>query len=342
MAPTDPRSSGAVAAALVAWAADRFRTLVELRNEPRSVGAGFDSYIHLVQLWGDGLPPQWREPLVVRILPTADRAQQASAEAAAQDWAADRGFPAPRVLAVLMPDELVGLPVQVMERAPGVTMLEALKKAPWRARSLVDQLGDLHLRLHSLDPAGWPGAADAGELAAKRLSLPHRAAAVLDDPVLSAALERAEAMVAAGVGGAESVVCHGDFHPLNVVVDGAQAALIDWTDAGLGPREADVSRSALIFHLASIAANSGPERAVLRVTGPRLSRRYLHIYQRGARLDADRMRRWEALHCLHGWAQVEMLHAGAFDGESSSAGSEARAARELAGWLRQRFEVALS
>lgn len=338
----DPRSSEAVAAALVSWATARFNAPVELSNEARAVGAGFDSYIHLVQLSGEGLPPEWLRPLVVRILPSADRADQATAEAAAQDWAADNGFPAPRVLVALMPGELLGLPVQIMERALGVTMLDALKKAPWRARSLVDQLGSLHLRLHSMDPAGWPGAVDAGDLAAKRLSLPRRAAAMLEDPVLSAALERAEAMVEEGVGGTEAVVCHGDFHPLNVMVDGSRAALIDWTDAGLGPREADVSRSAMIFHLASIAANSGPERAVLRVAGPRLSRRYLRTYQRGAKLDADRMRRWEALHSLHGWAQVEMLHAGAFETESSSAGSEARAPRELAVWLRRRFEAALS
>ena len=33
------------------------------------------------------------------------------------------------------------------------------------------------------------------------------------------------------------VVCNGDFHPLNVMVDGDRASVIDWTDAGLGPRQ---------------------------------------------------------------------------------------------------------
>ena len=27
---------------------------------------------------------------------------------------------------------------------------------------------------------------------------------------------------------------------------------------------------------------------------------------------------WEVLHGVHGWAQVEMLHAGGFDGSSSA------------------------
>ena len=114
------------------------------------------------------------------------------------------------------------------------------------------------------------------------------------------------------------MVCHGDFHPLNVMVDGERASVIDWTDAGLGPRETDVARTALIFHIAAVAANSAVERAVLKVAGPRLSRRYLKTYEAGSRLDPTRMRMWEVLHGVHGWAQVEMLHAGGFDGSSSA------------------------
>ena len=114
------------------------------------------------------------------------------------------------------------------------------------------------------------------------------------------------------------MVCHGDFHPLNVMVDGERASVIDWTDAGLGPREADVARTALLFHIAAIAANCAVERAVLKVAGPASSRRYLRTYEAGRPLDADRMRVWEVLHAVHGWAQVEMLHAGGFDGASSA------------------------
>ena len=117
------------------------------------------------------------------------------------------------------------------------------------------------------------------------------------------------------------VVCHGDFHPLNVMVDGDDASVIDWTDAGLGPREADVARTALLFHVARIAASSPIERQALRLAGPWLSKRYLRTYRAGAPLDEERMRVWEVLHGVHGWAQVEMLHAGGFDGASSAEAS---------------------
>jgi aminoglycoside phosphotransferase (APT) family kinase protein len=337
----DPRDPQAVAAAVRAWTEARFAGPVALVGEARSVGAGFDSYIHLLQLAGDALPPAWRAPLVVRIVPTVDRSQRATTEAAVQSWCAEAGYPCPRVLAVLPAGEALGLPAQVMERAPGVTMVDALTARPWRAPALVDQLASLQLCLHALDPDGWPASTAPQALVDLRLALPRRAAAQLDDPVLARALEAAEAMAATCTTG-DVVICHGDFHPLNVMVDGKSASVLDWTDAGLGPREADVARTALLFNVAALAAGGRLERVALRAAGPRLGRRYLRAYASGAPLDADRMRRWDALHALHGWAQILLLHAGAFDDESSSAGAEQRAPIALAHWLRARFESDLT
>jgi aminoglycoside phosphotransferase (APT) family kinase protein len=342
MSAVDPRDPHAVAAAVQAWASDRFGTAASMVGEPTSVAGGFDSYIHLVELRGEGLPAEWRAPIVVRVVPTADRAARAAGEAAVQGWCADQGYPAPRVLAVLAPGELLDLPVLVMERVPGVTMLEALKAKPWRARSFVDRLVELQLHLHELPTSGWPGSASADSLADIRLGLTRRAASELGDPALSRALELADALVASGAtSGGDLVVCHGDFHPLNVMVDGDAAAVIDWTDAGLGPREADVARTVLLLNVAAVAADGRLERAALKVAGPRLAHRYRRGYERGEQLDEGRMASWDALHALHGWAQIEMLHAGGFAAESSSAGNESRVPLELAHWLRARVESSL-
>lgn len=335
----DPHDSEAVAEALRAWAATRFGGDVAVVGVPSAIGAGFDSYIHLVDLAGDNLPASWRVPLVVRLLPSVDRLDQAHREAAVQGWAAAQGFAAPAVLEVLAPDELFGLPAQVMERAPGTTMLDALSARPWRALALVRQLAALQLALHALPLGGWPSGTDPRQLVDQRLGLPRRAVGSLGDPDLADALERVAGVFEVATGG-EAVVCHGDFHPLNVVVDGPTASVIDWTDAGLGPREADVARTLLIFHVASIAASSALERVALRVAGPWLARRYRRAYEATAPLDPARMRAWEALHALHGWAQVRTLHTGGFDGESSS--DQARVPPEVAAFLRGRFEAALA
>jgi aminoglycoside phosphotransferase (APT) family kinase protein len=342
MEAVDPRDPNAVGEALRGWVSERFASQASLVGVPNAVGGGFDSFIHFVQLAGSGLPDAWRLPLVVRIVPSVDRTDRAQFEAATQTWAADAGYPAPRVLAVLAPEELLGLPTQIIERVPGVTMLDALKRRPWRARAFVDQLAALQLQLHGLDPSTWPQDVVPTALAHVRLSLTRRAVATLGDPALASALERAEALVPRCFDGGDRVLCHGDFHPLNVMVEGPTANVIDWTDAGIGPREADVSRTALLFEVASIAADNAFERAVLRATGPRLARRFRGQYSAVAPLDADRMRCWEALHALHGWAQVQMLHAGSFADASSSDGNEQRVPLELATWLQRRFEASIA
>jgi aminoglycoside phosphotransferase (APT) family kinase protein len=270
METVDPSDPLAVAGAVATWASHRFGEAVGVEGTPSAVGAGFDSYIHRVDLTGAGLPDAWRVPLVVRLLPSVDRAPQAAREAAVQGWCADRGYPAPRVLAVLRPEEGLGLPTQVMERAPGTTVLDAVGAKPWRAYRLVDQLAGLALSLHALPTDDWPETAISGAtLVDQRLGLPRRVTAALDRPDLATALQRAEVLSVGALAGPQ-VICHGDFHPLNVMVDGERASVIDWTDAGLGPREADVARTVLLFHIAALAAGSAVERVVLRVAGPRL------------------------------------------------------------------------
>ena len=311
MEAVDPRDPVAVSGAVAAWGTQRFGGVVAVDGAPSAIGAGFDSYIHRVDLRGATLPEAWRVPLIVRLLPSADRAAQAAREATVQGWCADRCYAAPRVLAVLGPDEGLGLPTQIMERAPGVTMLDAVSARPWRAYRLVDQ----------------------------RLGLPPRVVAELDRPELAAALKRAEGLSETAMAGSH-VVCHGDFHPLNVVVDGERASVIDWTDAGLGPREADVARTILIFHIAAIAAGSAIERFALKMAGPRLARRYRRSYEVGASLDPERMRQWTVLHAVHGWAQVEMLHAGGFDGSSSA--DAARIPASVGAFLQRRVNEELA
>ena len=239
------------AARAASWASERFGGPVTVADATRNIAGGFDSFIHAVDLPATRFRLSGAAPLVVRMLPIADRAPQAAGRPRCRAGARDRGYAAPRVLAVLGPDDGFELPTQVMERAPGTTMLDAFSAKPWRARRLVDQLAGLALRLHALPTDGFPP--DAATLVDHRLSLPRQVVAELDRPDLAAALDRRRSSAPRALDG-PPVVCHGDFHPLNVMVDGERASVIDWTDAGLGPREADVARTSLLFHIAAIAA----------------------------------------------------------------------------------------
>jgi aminoglycoside phosphotransferase (APT) family kinase protein len=277
---------------------------------------------------------------VLRVKGRADQLAIARREAAIQTWLAERRYPVPRMLALYEPGGLTGTPVQVMERAPGVTMLDDVQRAPWRARRRIRQLAALHGDLHRLDPTGFPADDD---LLDRRLQLARTTADALDDAELRDALGRVE-RITHRLRDAPGAVCHGDFHPMNVLVEGADAVVIDWTDAGVGDRHGDVARTLLLFELVAIVATSSVERALLRRMGPLLARWYHRAYAREAPLDDARLALWTPVHLLHGWSQVRGLHAGQFDGEGPDrpADRAARVPASLDGELQRRFEIALA
>jgi aminoglycoside phosphotransferase (APT) family kinase protein len=131
------------------------------------------------------------------------------------------------------------------------------------------------------------------------------------DAVLDALRRRADV-----VRNEEPVVCHGDFHPLNVLSSRTAShwrhVVIDWTDAVVGDRHFDVARTLVLFRVASIAASGTAERIGLRAAGPALVRIYRRAYERARVLEPARLGYWSAAHLLRGWAQVTRLHDGAY------------------------------
>lgn len=294
-----------VAAELTRWASTAFDTRVTLVEPPIAVTGGYDCDIFLIRVAGGGLPEPWQQPLIVRVPPNASRSATAHREAAVQGWCASRGYPTPTVLAVFDADLDDGRTVQVMNRAPGVPMARAMQRRPWRVPHLIDRLAALHLSLHALDPGGWPDPDPHGtNLVERRLDLPRQVAAGTGDPHLLNLLAYVDDIVLPQLSVLSPRVCHGDLHPLNVLVAGSLTTVLDWTDAGLGDPHGDVSRTALLFELAGVLADNPVERKVLRSIGPRLARRYLRLYQQHADLDPDRLHLWEPVHLAHASAQA--------------------------------------
>ena len=297
---TPADSPGDPVGGLLRWASDAFGGTVALVEPSTTKGEGFDSEIHLVHLTGPTLPPAWRGPLVLRVLATPDRLADGHREAAIQDWLADHGYPTPRVLHVFAPGELTERPAQLMERAPGALLLDDLLRRPWTARQQITRLAQLQARLHALPTDGFP---DTDDLLDRRLRLPRHVVTTTGHPELARALERIEAM-APRLRDAPRSVCHGDFHPLNVLSDGETTTVIDWTDAGLGDRHGDLARTLALFDMAAVVASSPVERAVLSAVGPVLGRIHRRAYGRRSAIDDHRLRMWTPVHLLHAWAQA--------------------------------------
>lgn len=76
-----------------------------------------------------------------------------------QSWVAAQGYPAPSLLALVPPGEVLEWPVQVMARAAGTTMAGAMAAAPQRMLRLAGELAASQAAPHRVPVPGWAGTA---------------------------------------------------------------------------------------------------------------------------------------------------------------------------------------
>lgn len=168
--------------------------------------------------------------------------------------AAAAGAPVPRVFERV---SVEGRPGLVLERLGARNLLLEIGSRPWRVWPIGRELGRLHSRIHA---AVAPESLDSVH-ARVRVRL---ASTLVPDPVRAAALQRL-ARLPAG-----DRLCHGDFHPGNVLrPPGGGAVAIDWTGASRGHPAADVARSFLIIRHGALTPDATRAVEVLARVGRR-------------------------------------------------------------------------
>jgi aminoglycoside phosphotransferase (APT) family kinase protein len=260
---------------------------------PTSLGGGFWAALYAFEL--EQPPAGLHGPLVLRVMPTSD--EQCRREAQFQSAVAARGFPAPRVSLSGGRDEGLGFPYIVMQRLPGVPLgMSAL----WQLPAL---LGTTLARLHETITEGLP----EGGLERVLDDLAERTAP-LREGGLGAALDW---LVRTRPAGQRRVACHGDFHPLNLLIDaGGVTGVLDWTHAHVGEPEFDAAFAALMLRLWPLDKPWLPRRLLKGPLGGGTSRSFLRAYRSRAPLDEGRLAWYEALHLLRILVRVARARAG--------------------------------
>jgi aminoglycoside phosphotransferase (APT) family kinase protein len=322
---------GEVSAAVRAWLAGQGYGAVTDGAPPERLTGGADFWVYGLRFAGPGLPQRWSAPLVARVPAVAGRYDGLRQESAVQSWAAAQGYPAPEVLTVLAPGEALPSPVQVMARVPGVPLIAASGR-PWGIPELMVKLGAAQAQLHRLGSP--PADAHPGEVPDNWLRLARHLAESGDAGDFAAPLRKIE-LIRDRLEVADPVVCHGDFHPLNVLAapDGPALHVIDWTNAGVGDRHGDISWTLLWFEIAAAAAPRPADRVLMRVLRRRLQRAYLTGYRRVLAVDRERVRLWRPVSLLVIWSAAEAGQRGFF-------GSEPRLPASLIGWAAREFHRA--
>jgi uncharacterized protein (TIGR02172 family) len=165
-----------------------------------------------------------------------------------------------------------------LERVEGISMLDTLTQSPWKYPSLARQLAELHVDTHS---RRMPELPPLGERLTRKINRAEK----LPQNVRLAALKALEGLPE------DDKLCHGDFHPGNIMLTQHGPVIIDWLDAARGKPILDVARSSLLFGSGNIPSNI-PGAWFLRILQGSFFRIYRRRYFELNPLDGRELERW--------------------------------------------------
>jgi len=235
-------------------------------SEPQRVKGGWDTL-----LWRFGTPDGREHSLRVYVLPR--REEIAWRERIALETCARAGLPAPRVETV---GQVQGLPAAVLSWCPGIPILAFIEKKPWTLWRLGRLFGRTQAQLHAVTPP------------------PEFVEKAPDDWVSRVTDQYADlAAHALSLGLSTSSLIHMDFHPINLISDGAVVTgILDWSYAAAGDPRADLARTEIT--LLAAPTPPGPLRPLLNLARNLILRAWRSGYQEvaGSIPDYRPLRAW--------------------------------------------------
>jgi Ser/Thr protein kinase RdoA (MazF antagonist) len=168
------------------------------------------------------------------------------------------GAPAPWVHGVGAFQGRLGI---VFDRVDGETMVERILESPDRGAGWGEELARIHAGILNLESDQLPDVKT-------RLAARIEGARLLSSELRGRTLETLASLPAG------SAILHGDFHPMNILVDDNRTVVIDWVDASRGPAAADVARTLWLLSIHAVPAEF-PGRDGLEPTVEALRTAYL-------------------------------------------------------------------
>lgn len=223
--------------------------LKELPSKPIAEGRTAEIFLwddhHILKLYRDWCPPHWIK----------DEARIAQA-------VYDAGIPSPATGEIV---EMNGRQGLIYERIQGISMLQDMNAHPWTILKHARSLAGLQAKINKQSITGLPSYIEG---------LQH---AISKTPYLPEDLRTKTLALLATLPDGQRL-CHGDYHPGNVILTKDGPIVIDWMTASTGSHWADVARTSLLLSIGPKGAGRSVS-PILRIAIRLYHRAYLHRYQ---------------------------------------------------------------
>lgn len=203
-----------------------------------------------------------------------------STEAAAHEEAVARelcatGAPCPAVHGLA---EVAGRYGVIYERVVGPSLEELFRAKPWLVSQVAYPLAETHAAIHTRSALQFPPLRERLARHIQKADAPAH--------LREAALRRLETLP-----DGESL-CHGDYHPGNVLLSERGPLVIDWENATRGHPLADVARTELLLRMGHVYLERFLGRQAGRALLAALLARYLRRYRQLTGADFSLLASW--------------------------------------------------
>ncbi|AHV98308.1 aminoglycoside phosphotransferase family protein [Paenibacillus sabinae] len=178
------------------------------------------------------------------------------------------------------PIELEGRNGLVFQRISGASLLALLTKKPWTVNKYAKLLANLHAEIHAFN------AAELNRKQKKMLYENIRNAPLLTEQEKARIIRYTEVLPDG------NRLCHGDFHPDNVMLDGS-CRVLDWMTGVSGNPAGDVARSVILLSIGSMPDGTpAPIKVLAQFLRNKLKAAYLKEYLRITGHDHAAIEEW--------------------------------------------------
>ncbi len=256
---------------------------LEYKNPPTRFGRGIATYIYKFQL--KNIQPKLSQPLVLRLFPADFLEKLAFKEGTIQNVLHEENYPVAKVHIICEEEKWLGGEFIIMDFLNGETMGESLP-----IEVILGKLAETHVNLHKINPATvieklkkskirpeWYDGTIFIDTYAKKSEMLR--------PALKWMKENEPC-------NRQDVICHGDFHPLNILVDdGKVSGVLDWSASRIGEPERDVASTFCNY------AIYGP-MVMPDVDWVGVAENYIKEYQLLSNLDFEKLNYYKAVNSV--------------------------------------------
>ena len=236
--------------------------------------------LRLLAQGGQALIYEYGEGRVLRVLRNPDDAELLQYEIAITKALLGSDVSVPEVYESLTVD---GKPTVAVQRIPGASLLEYMKAHPLQLKKLAHTLAELHIAVSAARVPGLKPARGRAHVLTEK------------SPVLT---PEHKAFVQQLIGALPdgNALCHGDFHPGNILMHDGKHYIIDWFGAYQGDMLSDAAHTYLILkNVPRFPGVSAPAHVVMKLSGAMMARAYLRSLRTLMGVDMAQFSRWLAV-----------------------------------------------